>query len=333
MLRNPLVIAFALLMSAASAAVIPGARAQAAATALEDTSYHVTDVGGVRVFYREAGLPSSPTLVLLHGNPSSSFMFRDLMPRLARDFHVIAPDYPGFGYSDTPSPETYRYTFDHLAKTIDSFLTRIGATTYILYLQDYGGPVGMRLATAHPDRVKGLVIQNANAYAEGLSAEWRAELEQQAKDAAGHAAVATPPAHKPPSAFDANLKWTKAMYTTGARDAATMDPDGYTFDAAMLSRPGQDDIQDALGDDYYSNLLLYPQWQEWLRVHHPRTLIVWGRGDYIFGPAAAEAYRRDLPEARLVFYDGSHFVLEEHAAEVAQEIIAMFSPAVAGPHG
>lgn len=291
------------------------------AAALMVTTYHTVEINGIKVFYREAGQPSSPTLVLLHGNPSSSFMFRDLMPRLAARFHVIAPDYPGFGYSDTPSPEAYRYTFDHLAETIDQLLTQIGATTYILYMQDYGGPVGMRLATAHPDRVKGLIIQDANAYEEGLSPEWRSELEQQAKDAGKRAQGP----HKPPSPFETNLKWTREMYTHGAHNAATMTPDGYTLDAALLSRPGQDDIQDVLGDDYYTNLLLYPAWQQWLRHYHPRTLIVWGRGDYIFGPAAAEAYRRDLPQAKLVLYDGGHFVLEEYAPEVAQDIVKMFS--------
>jgi pimeloyl-ACP methyl ester carboxylesterase len=253
-------------------------------------------------------------------------MFRDLIPPLAERFHVIAPDYPGFGYSDAPPPETYRYTFDHLAQTIDQFLTRIGATAYVLYMQDYGGPVGMRLATAHPDRVKGVIIQNANAYKEGLSAEWRAELEQQAKDAINHPRSPTPAKHKPPLPFESNLKWTQQMYTRGAHDPATMTRDGYTLDAALLSRPGQDDIQDILGDDYYANMLLYPTWQGWLRLHHPRTLIVWGRGDYIFGPVAAEAYKRDLPQAKLVFYDGGHFVLEEYAAEAAREIIEMFSP-------
>jgi pimeloyl-ACP methyl ester carboxylesterase len=254
------------------------------------------------VFYREAGEPSSPTLVLLHGNPSSSFMFRDLIPRLAPHFHVIAPDYPGFGQSDTPPPETYGYTFDHLAQTIDRLLTKIGVTAYILYMQDYGGPVGMRRATAHPDRVKGIIIQDANAYKEGLSPQWRAELEQQARDAADHPGGPPPPKHKPASPFEANLKWTKDMYTKRARDAATMTPDGYTFDAAMLSRPGQDDIQDVLGDDYYTNMLLYPTWQVWMRLHHLRTLVVWGRGDYIFGPVAAEAYKRDLPQAKVEMF-------------------------------
>jgi pimeloyl-ACP methyl ester carboxylesterase len=292
----------------------------------ERATSHTVNVGGNNVFYREAGRPSSPTLVLLHGNPSSSFMFRDLIPRLANHFHVIAPDYPGFGYSDTPAPETYAYTFDHLTQTIDQFLTQIGAASYILYMQDYGGPVGMRLATAHPDRVKGLIIQNANAYNEGLPPEWRTELEQQARSAAYHPHAPTPSRHRPPSAFEANLKWTRQMYVRGAHEPSTISPDGYTLDAALLSRPGQDDIQEILGDDYYTNMLLYPTWQQWLRLHQPRTLIVWGRGDYIFGPIAAESYKRDLPQAKLVFYDGGHFALEEYAPEVAHEIIEMFAP-------
>ena len=306
------------------AAGVTDSSSAAVAATFEQVAYHTVDIDGVKVFYREAGQPSLPTILLLHGNPSSSFMFRDLITRLAPRFHVIAPDYPGYGYSAAPAPQAYRYTFAHLAQTIDSLLTRIGATHYILYMQDYGGPVGMRLAVAHPDRVNGLIIQNANAYSEGLPAQWRAELQQQA-NAAAHPQGATPPRSKPPSSFAANLQWTKEMYTRGARDAATMTPDGYTFDAAMLSRPGQDEVQDALGDDYYTNLLLYPQWQEWLRRHHPRTLIVWGRGDYIFGPVAAQAYKRDVPQAKLVFYDGGHFVLEEYAPQVAQEIIATFA--------
>jgi pimeloyl-ACP methyl ester carboxylesterase len=199
-------------------------------------------------------------------------------------------------------------------------------TSYLLYMQDYGGPVGMRLATAHPDRIKGLIIQNANAYEDGLPAEWRAELEHQIKDATDHPRGPTTPKHRVASRFEANLKWTLQMYTQGAHEPAAMTPDGYTFDAAMLSRPGQDDIQDVLGSDYYTNMLLYPKWQEWLREHHPRTLIVWGLGDYIFGAMAAHAYKRDLPQAKLVFYNGGHFVLEEYAPEVAREIINMFSP-------
>lgn len=282
------------------------------------------EVDGLKLFYREAGSASAPTIVLLHGNPSSSFMFRDLIPRLAGRFHVIAPDYPGFGYSDTPSPETYPYSFEKLAETTDHLLSRLGARRYILYLQDYGGPVGFRLALAHPNRVEGLILQNANAYVEGLSPEWRAELEAQIKAAAQHPAP-KPVQHKPPSPFAENLKWVRTMYLTGARDPEQMVPDGYTLDAALLSRPGQDDIQDALDGAYYTNVLAYPAWQAWLRRAQPRTLIVWGRGDRIFGPAAARAYMHDLPNARLVLYDGGHFVLEEHAAEVAREIAATFS--------
>jgi pimeloyl-ACP methyl ester carboxylesterase len=329
--RNSALIAAASLFAlsgrdmAATAEVVANPPTKAVSAMVQHTRYNTVDVGGVKVFYREAGKPSSPTLVLLHGNPSSSFMFRDLIPLLAGRFHVIAPDYPGFGYSEAPPPESYTYTFEHLAQTVDTFLTQIGATEYILYMQDYGGPIGMRLATAHPDRVRGIIIQNANAYLEGLPAQWRAELEQQIKDAAEHPGGPKPPKHKPPSPLEENLKWTKGMYVTGAREAATMSPDGYTFDAAMLSRSGQDEIQDVLGDDYYRNVLLYPTWQAWLRQHHPRVLIAWGHGDQIFGPVAAEAYKRDVPQAKLVFYNGGHFVLEEYAPEVAREIIATFS--------
>jgi pimeloyl-ACP methyl ester carboxylesterase len=306
-----------------SAAPKAVAAAGTAGTHVGEVRGHVAQVDGIGVFYREAGPTDAPTIVLLHGNPSSSFMFRDLIPHLAGRFHVIAPDYPGFGYSDAPSPETYAYTFHHLAQTTDHLLTQLGSKRYVLYLQDYGGPVGFRLAAAHPERVAGLILQNANAYVEGLSPEWRAALEGQIKAAAQHPEP-KPIQHKPPSPFAENLKWVRKMYLAGAHDPASMTPDSYTLDAALLSRPGQDDIQDALDNDYYTNVLAYPDWQAWLRRAQPRTLLVWGRDDKIFGPPAAEAYRRDLPGAKLVFYDGGHFVLEEHASEVADEIIGMF---------
>ncbi len=283
------------------------------------------DVDGVKIFYREAGRPSFPTLVLLHGFPNSSFAFRDLIPRLSSHFHVFAPDYPGYGYSDAPPPGTYSYTFDHLAQTTDEFLTKVGATSYILYMHDYGGPVGFRIATAHPERIKGLIIQNANAYEEGLSPQWRDELKDDIKNG-GHQRTPTgQPTQNSPDPFGSNLKWIQPMYTTGARDTSTMTHDGYTFDAAMLSRPGQDPIQGAIGDNYYTNVLLYPLWQKWLRRSQPRTLIVWGEGDQIFNTDGAKAYQRDVPKARLVFSNGGHFLLEEYASEVAYEIIRMFA--------
>ena len=245
--------------------------------------------------------------------------------RLSSHFHVLAPDYPGYGYSDAPAPETYSYTFDHLAQTIDEFLTKVGATRYILYMHDYGGPVGFRVATAHPERIKGLIIQNANAYEEGLSPEWRDELKDDIKNNGHQKTQTEQPPQNSPDPVGSNLKWIQPLYTTGAHDPSTMTRDGYTFDAAMFSRPGQDPIQDAIGDNYYTNVLLYPVWQKWLRTRQPRTLIVWGKGDQIFNTDGAKSYQRDVPNAKLVFFDGGHFLLEEYAPEVAHEIIRMFA--------
>jgi pimeloyl-ACP methyl ester carboxylesterase len=294
-------------------------------TRLEHTTYHTVAVDGINIFYREAGSPSLPTVVLLHGAASSSFMFRDLIPRLAPDFHVIAPDYPGYGYSDAPPPERYRYTFDHLAQNIDALLAKLGAQRYILYMHDYGGPVGMRIATTHPERVAGLIFQDANAYAEGLSPAWRAQMENQIKDVLAHKQMPVQVHKEPQSSLDQTLKGVRRAYEEGAHNPETMTPDGYTFDTFMDSRPGQDVLQNALGDDYYTNLMLYPAWQKWLRLTQPRTLLLWGEGDRIFPRAAAEAYKKDLPRVRLVFFPGGHNLLEEYAPEAAREIIATFS--------
>jgi pimeloyl-ACP methyl ester carboxylesterase len=318
-----LVIVIVTGMAVLSGGVSPAAAAVTIST--DRVAYRTVDIDGIKVFYREAGLPSLPTLVLLHGNPSSSFMFRDLIPRLAENFHVFAPDYPGFGYSDTPPPSSYRYTFDHLAETTHEFLKKVGAANYILYMQDYGGPVGFRIATAHPEQVKGIIIQNTNAYEEGLSKQWRDELNERIKHGKSPKPSSEPPTTSSATSLEDNLKWIKPMYVTGARDPGKMTPDGYTFDAAMLSRPGQDPTQDSIGDDYYTNVVLYPVWQKWLRTQQPPTLIVWGEGDGIFSTDGANAYKRDIPNARLVFYKGGHFLLEEFAAEVAQEIIRMFA--------
>jgi len=326
-LRSPLIK-----LSAVGAAVISLTVNGTAEAALESAPIVVSrntqevaarsvEVNGINIFYREAGRPTLPAIVLLHGFPSSSFAFRDLIPRLSSHFHVLAPDYPGYGYSDAPTPDKYEYTFDHVARTIDQFLGKVGLSHYILYMHDYGGPVGFRIATAHPERIDGLVIQNANAYEVGLSPQWKQELEDDIKNAAHHRSRPQHSAHP----LESNLKWIQPMYTTGARDPSTMTRDGYTFDAAMLARPGQDLIQDTIGDNYYTNVLLYPQWEAWLRKNQPRTLVLWGKGDPIFNAEGAKAYRRDVPNARLVFFDGGHFLLEEYAAEIAGQIIDMFA--------
>lgn len=325
-MRKPLiVIATGVAIALAGVSLAATVDPATVAISTDRVSYRTVDIDGTKVFYREAGLPSLPTLVLLHGNPSSSFMFRDLIPRLASNFHVFAPDYPGFGYSDTPPAGSYNYTFDHLAQAMNGFLKKVGATNYILYTHDYGGPIGFRIATAHPEQIKGIIIKNANAYEEGLSKRWRDELIEQIKNGKSPKPPAEPPTSSSATSLEDNLEWVKHMYVTGARDPATMTPDGYTFDAAMLSRPIQDPIQESMGGDYYTNVVLYPAWQKWLRTQRPPTLIVWGEGDWIFGIEGANAYKRDVPKARLVFYNSGHFLLEEYAPEVAQEIIRMFA--------
>lgn len=289
------------------------------------TTYHTLEVQGINIFYREAGNPSLPTLILLHGAGSSSFEFRELIPQLATDFHVIAPDYPGHGFSDAPPAARYRYTFDHLAQHIDAFLNRFGVRRYMLYMHDDGGPIGMRIALAHPERVTGLIVQDANAYAEGLSSAWRAQLENQIKDGQAHKVAAAPASKEAPRSFEDKLKALKQAYEEGTRSPETLSADGYTFDAFLGSRPGRDELQKALADDYYSNLALYPQWQKWLKQAQPRTLVLWGQGDRIFSTSAAEAYKKDLPQARLVFFPTGHYLLEEFAPEAAQEILTSFA--------
>lgn len=273
------------------------------------TQSRTSIVGGHNVFYREAGDPKAPVIVLLHGFPSSSHMYRDLIPCLADRFHVIAPDYLGFGYSAAPALENYRYTFDNLAMTVQGLLDQLGVHDAIYYLQDYGGPIGLRLATAHPERVKGLVIQNANAYLAGVGkpvAEvflplWKERNAATEAAARGFLTAAT----------------TQFQYVFGARNAAALNPDAWTHDQALLDRPGNAAIQLALFVDYQNNVALYDHWHAYFRTHQPKTLIAWGKGDPLFVPAGAEAYLQDLPQAHLFWLEGGHFALEENAVEVA----------------
>jgi pimeloyl-ACP methyl ester carboxylesterase len=252
-------------------------------------------------------------------------MFRNLIPLLAGRFHVLAPDYPGFGYSETPPPNLYRYTFAHIAQTIDGFLSEVSASSYVLYMQDYGGPIGFRIATAHPDRIKGIVIQNTTIYEDGINKEWRDQLDYEVKHGPPQSTNSSPSAaSKIPSIADI-VRGIEPMYLGGARDPSAVSPDSYTLDAAIASDPKKFDAQDVLGDDYYTNVILYPTWQKWLRMHQPKTLIVWGEGDQIFTPQTAKDLKRDVPQAKLVFYPGSHFMLEEYAPEVAREIIQTFA--------
>jgi pimeloyl-ACP methyl ester carboxylesterase len=281
-------------------------------------TYHRTAaVNGRKVFYREAGDPAAPTILLLHGLPTSSQMFRDLIPMLAGRFHVVAPDYFGFGHSDAPSHEAFAYTFDNLAAHVAGLIDALGLTSYILYMQDYGGPVGFRLFTQRPEQVKGFVIQNANAYMEGVGEAPKQVLLPLWKNR-------TPETEKPARAF-VSLEGTKFHWLVGAKDPEAVNPDNWVLDQALLDRPGVQDAQIDLLENYKSNIALYPEWQAAFRTHRPKTLIVWGRHDPFFIPAGAEAYLADLPDARLVWLDAGHFVLDENAVQVAAEIRATFT--------
>ena len=270
-------------------------------------TFRTQRVGDVEVFYREAGPADAPVVLLLHGFPSASHMYRDLIPELAGRHRVIAPDLPGFGQTRAPGRDRFAYTFDGLADVMGGFVEALGLAAYALYVFDYGAPVGLRLALAHPGRVTAIVSQNGNAYEEGLSdawAPWRAYW--------AHPGPATRDACRgsltPDSIRD-------DQYLHGA-EASRVSPDGYTLDAAYLARPGAADIQLDLILDYRSNLALYPAFQAYFRRHRPRLLAIWGRHDPFFLPAGAEAYRRDLPDAEVVLLDAGHFALETHAAAI-----------------
>ena len=306
----------ALLTGAATLYTTLSATAAAGPANVAEVHARTAVVDGQKVFFREAGDPKAPVIVLLHGFPSSSHMYRELIPRLADRFHVVAPDYVGFGYSAAPAPGDYSYTFDNLAKTTQGLLDQIGVRDAVYYMQDYGGPVGLRLATAHPERVKGLVIQNSNAYLAGVGKPLTDVFLPLWKE---RNATTEAPARNLLKA-----ETTQFQYTHGARNAAALNPDAWTHDQALLDRPGNDAIQLALFVDYQNNVALYESWHKYFRDRQPKTLIVWGKGDPLFVAAGAEAYKKDLPNAQLVWLDGGHFALEEHAAEVASLIKKKF---------
>jgi pimeloyl-ACP methyl ester carboxylesterase len=274
-------------------------------------SYKTTLVGGFKIFYREAGDPAKPSILLLHGFPTSSHMFRDLIPRLAEDFHGVAPDLPGFGQSGRPDHQNFGYTFDHLAEIIGDFVVQIGLKKFALYIFDYGAPVGLRLALRFPERISALISQNGNAYVEGFSDAWE-PWQNYWKNPTLENRQACRRALSPEVIRD-------IQYLQGA-DAQHVSPDGYTLDIAYTARPGTDEAQLDLILDYRSNVALYPKFQEFFRKHQPPTLAVWGKNDPFFLPAGAEAYRRDNPAAKVVFFNTGHFALETHAAEIGEEI-------------
>ena len=299
------------------AAILGAALAGTAATAspiastTATTTYHRTQVDGVGIFYREAGPKDAPTIVLLHGFPSSSRGYATLIPMLATHYHVVAPDFPGFGQSDTPSPAEYTYTFDHLAKTVDGLISRLAINSYTLYLFDYGAPVGYRLILTHPERVHALIVQNGNAYQEGLGPKW-AQIGQFWADPKTH-----------PEVVDAFMSQeaTKQRHLAGTSHPDAYDPESWNEEFGHLSQPGQRAIQAALLYDYRTNVAAYPTWQAWLREHKPPTLIAWGANDPSFVAAGATAYRADLPDAEIHLLDAGHFALEEKNDEIARLIL------------
>ncbi|MFJ5393130.1 alpha/beta fold hydrolase [Pectobacterium sp. CHL-2024] len=275
--------------------------------------YRYEQVGNVNIFYREAGKPSSPSILLLHGFAASSYMFRELIPALAENYHVIAPDLPSFGFTESPGSDEYDYTFDNLAKTIDRFTEQLRLPRYAIMVHDYGAPVGWRLATAHPDRITAIISQNGNAYEEGLAQGWDAIRRYwQSPTAENRAAL-----HDFPTA--ASVKW---QYLEGVSDTSLVSPDGYTLEGLHVSRSGNADIQLDLLLDYASNVQRYPEFQTYFREKQPPLLAVWGRHDPYFLPAGAEAWKRDIPHADIRFYDTGHFALETHASDIIPVIHA-----------
>jgi pimeloyl-ACP methyl ester carboxylesterase len=277
-------------------------------------SFKTAQVNDFKIFYREAGDPQAPAVLLLHGFPTSSHMFRNLIPQLAGEYRVVAPDLPGFGFSDAPDHKTFQYTFDHLAEVIGDFVEQIGLKRFTVYVFDYGAPVGFRLALRYPDRVSGLISQNGNAYVEGLSDDW-APVRQYWEN----------PSQKNRDVLRSlsTLETTRWQYHHGVINAEErVAPEAIFLDQALLDRPQSAEIQLDLIGDYKSNVALYSKFQEFFRTHRPPTLAVWGKNDPFFLPAGAEAFRRDNPSAKVVFYDTGHFALETHATEIGTEIRA-----------
>ena len=273
--------------------------------------YRTADVDGLKIFYRESGAADAPALLLLHGFPSASHMFRDLIPLLADRFHIIAPDLPGFGQSDMPPRSKFTYTFDRVADVIDRFTEVIGLKRFALYVFDYGAPTGFRIAAKHPERITAIISQNGNAYEDGLSDGWT-PIRAYWQD----------PSQANRDALRAFLapETTRWQYSHGVADTSAISPDGWSLDNFYLARPGADDIQLDLFGDYKSNVALYPAFQTYFRNRKPPFLAVWGKNDPFFLPAGAEAFRRDIPDADIRFVETGHFALETHVAEIAAAI-------------
>lgn len=273
--------------------------------------FRTIQVDGLSIFYREAGPKDAPTLLLLHGFPSSSRMFTPLFERLSGKYHLVAPDYPGFGHSDHPDPAGFSYTFDHLATVMDGFVRAVGLSHYSLYMQDYGGPVGFRLAMAHPERVDSLIVQNAVAHEDGLGPLWAGRRAFWADRAANEAKLRA-------SFF--SLETTKQRHIGSDPDTTLYDPDLWTDEFAFLHQPGMAQIQSDLFYDYRTNVASYPSWQRWLQERQPRLLVIWGKYDPSFQVAEAAAYKRDVRSAQVQILDAGHFALDTKADEIAAEI-------------
>ena len=272
-------------------------------------SVQTVEADGVRVFYRAGGDPSAPVILLLHGFPASSFMFRELIPRLGDDYRVIAPDLPGFGFTQVPVERKYKYTFDQLALTIDAFTNALKLNRYALYVFDYGAPTGFRLAMAHPERVTAIVTQNGNAYEEGLGDAWGPIRKYWASPTTANRDILRQ------SILTAG--GTRWQYTEGVANPEGVPPESYTLDTALLERPGNKEIQLDLFLDYASNLKLYPNFQEYFRKSKPPLLAVWGKNDPFFIPPGAQAFRKDIPDATVQLLDTGHFALETHVLEIS----------------
>ena len=297
---------------AASLQLLTPARAEVLHVA-SPTFYRTVKVDGLTIFYREAGPAGAPTLLLLHGLPSSSRMFEPLFARLSDQYHLVAPDYPGFGHSDWPDPATFAYTFDHLAEIMNHFTETLGIPRYTLYMQDYGGPVGFRMALAHPGRIEALIVQDAVAHNEGLGANWKARRAFWADRAANEAALRT---------NLLSLATTRTRHVGDDPNVEHYDPDLWTDEFAFLNQPGQAQIQSDLFYDYRTNVEAYPKWQAWMRETKPRLLVIWGKHDLSFDPGEPERYRQDVPNAEVHVLDAGHFALDTKADQIAELVRA-----------
>jgi pimeloyl-ACP methyl ester carboxylesterase len=283
----------------------------------QPTLYRTIQVDGLSIFYREAGPKDAPTLLLLHGLPSSSRMFEPLFSRLSDRYHLIAPDYPGFGHSDWPDPKKFAYTFDHIAEVMNHFTEALGLSHYNLYMQDYGGPVGFRMILAHPERVEKLIVQDAVAHNEGLGANWKTRRAFWADRGANEAALRT---------NLLSLATTRSRHAGGDPDVERHDPDLWTDEYYFLNQPGQGDIQVELFYDYRTNVDNYPKWQAWMQKNQPKLLVIWGKYESSFDPSEPEAYRRDVPSAEVHIVDGGHFALDTAADEIAALVAQFMKP-------